>query len=133
MPPRKERPRTMPSADNVIPPPREAEIQRQIAEWLTLQGALVVRINSGGIKATHNGKDRFFRFNSAEGCSDLLVCWKGRYLAIEVKRPGGKTDKERKARQEEFAAWARSASVSARRAKCRKPSRRRASRPRRIS
>jgi Holliday junction resolvase len=99
----------MPSADNVIPPPREAEIQRQIAEWLTLQGALVVRINSGGIKATHNGKDRFFRFNSAEGCSDLLVCWKGRYLAIEVKRPGGKTDKERKARQEEFAARVRKA------------------------
>lgn len=68
----------------------EAQIQRQIMEWLELQGYLPTRINSGAMTATHNGKTRYFKFNSRKGTSDILCCVHGRFVAIEVKRHGGK-------------------------------------------
>jgi hypothetical protein len=61
--------------------PKEADIQRAIIARLELAGALVVRTNSGAVKVG----DRFVRFNSQPGCSDLLVCYRGRFLAVEVK------------------------------------------------
>ena len=85
----------------------EKDVLKAIKQYLELAGCLVVRVNSGGIKAEHGGKKRFFRFNSETGCADLLCCvttskergWhkQGEFLALEVKKPGGKATPEQKA------------------------------------
>ena len=66
--------------------PKEKDIQKQIVQYLKMRGAVAVRTNSGAFKV----KDRFVRFNSEEGCSDLLCCYRGFFVALEVKRPGKK-------------------------------------------
>jgi hypothetical protein len=78
----------------------EAAIQDQIRQYLKIKGCLPVRVNSGAMSGTHNGKRWFFRFNDQPGASDLLVCCPpdGRFVAIEVKAPGGKLT----AAQEQF-------------------------------
>jgi len=65
-----------------LPRPLEREVQAAILDLLALRRAEAVRTNSGAVKV----EDRFIRFNSARGCSDLLVCYRGRFLALEVKR-----------------------------------------------
>lgn len=75
------------------PVPTEAMIQEQIIQFLHLNGAVVVRVNSGGMRAVYKGRERFIRFNSTPGCADLLCCIPAKplaiFAAIEVKRPGG--------------------------------------------
>ena len=73
-----------------IPKPLEKDVQRQILDYLTILGGWPVRINSGAMKGTHAGKRWFMRMNSQPGCPDILVCLVSRFIAIEVKRPGGK-------------------------------------------
>lgn len=68
--------------------PLEKEIQKQIHQYLTLHGWLVIRLNSGAVVGEHNGRKRFVRFNDAPGVSDLLCIRDGRALFVEVKRPG---------------------------------------------
>ncbi len=77
-----------------LPTPSEADIQRQIIQYLELRGALVNRINSGAIKTEHGS---YVRFNSQPGCSDILACYRGRFVAVEVKR-----DSKTKPRQEQI-------------------------------
>ena len=67
-----------------LPAPKESAVQKSILRYLTLRGALPVRVNSGAAKAD----DRFVRFNGSPGCSDILACYRGRFLALEVKRDG---------------------------------------------
>lgn len=56
---------------------KEAAIQRQIIKWLESNGAFVVKTVT----------------TNKSGVPDLLVCWFGRFIAIEVKRPTGKVTK----------------------------------------
>lgn len=65
-----------------LPKPKEAEVQRAIMAYLRLRGAHAVRVNSGAVKT----EDRFIRFNHTVGCSDVLACFEGRFLALEIKR-----------------------------------------------
>jgi hypothetical protein len=74
--------------------PTEQDLLRQVRDYLALQGAVVVRVNSGGLRATYNGKGRFIRYNDTPGCSDLLACYRGYFVAVEVKRPGQKPTPE---------------------------------------
>lgn len=71
---------------------KERDIQNQILAYLKLFGAYATRTNSGATKIG----DRFIRFNSRPGCSDILACLPGgKFAAIEVKRPKKKpTDKQ---------------------------------------
>lgn len=72
-----------------FPVARETDIQAQLLAWLNLQpGAFFFRVNSGAIVGSYEGRRRFIKFNSAPGCSDLIGVWRGRFAAIEVKRPG---------------------------------------------
>lgn len=75
----------------------ENSIRNACQQWLELKGAMVIRINSGGMFGSYKGKARFLRFNSEPGCSDILCCLPGgTFLAVEVKRPWGRrtpTDK----------------------------------------
>jgi hypothetical protein len=65
------------------PVPLEKSVQSEVVGWLEARGAFVLRVNSGGLKVG----SRFIRFNSKKGCSDLLACIDGVFVAIEMKRP----------------------------------------------
>lgn len=69
---------------------READILRICLRWLQLQGVYCWRQNQGAARGVSHGKQRFFRFAGAAGISDLvgLLRPSGRFLAVEVKRPG---------------------------------------------
>jgi hypothetical protein len=70
-----------------VPPPREAEVLRVLLQWFKLRGWPAWRFNSGALTVG----DRFVRFHTARGCSDILfVAPGGRFGACEVKREGGK-------------------------------------------
>ena len=56
----------------------------------------MIRVNSGAAMI----EGRYVRFNSEDGCGDLIVCLPGgRFCSVEAKRPGGRTDPVRAARQ----------------------------------
>lgn len=66
----------------------EKQIETSILEWLNLQpDCFAFKINTGGI---YDPRTRAFRKNSNPHChngtSDILGAWRGRLLAIEVKR-----------------------------------------------
>ena len=65
-----------------LPRPREAHVQATILQYLRLRGAWATRVNSGAVKT----EGRFIRFNGTPGCADILACYRGRFLALEVKR-----------------------------------------------
>lgn len=86
--------------------PLEKDIQAACLDYLRAIGGAPVRINSGAMQGDHKGKRWFFRFTSEEGCSDILcVLPGGRFGAVEVKRPGTRTDPVRLAKQQAFLAW----------------------------
>ena len=62
------------AAKNAI---KEQEIQDKIMDYIKSIGGLPVKFNNIGIYAK-------------AGVSDILACIKGRFVAIEVKRPGQK-------------------------------------------
>ena len=54
----------------------ETDVKKQIKDCLHSVGAFPVSIWQG--------------LMSKKGCSDILVCYEGKFVAIEVKRPGWK-------------------------------------------
>lgn len=75
----------------VAPAPPEAEVQRAILDTLRFLGVDCWRANTGAVAAEHKGRSRFVRFG-VKGQSDILgiLPGSGRFLAIEVKRPGNR-------------------------------------------
>lgn len=83
---------------NVFPGKQsEKAVQNSIFTYLVMRGALVLRINSGAVSAGEDNRRRFIRFVvwqllggflQSVGVSDILACYKGRFMAIEVKAPG---------------------------------------------
>lgn len=62
--------------------PKERDVQRTILQYLRLLGWPAWRFNSGAMQQG----DRFVRFNTAKGCSDLLfIAPGGLFGACEVK------------------------------------------------
>lgn len=82
--------------------PFERDVQRTCIEWLRAIGAFPIRLNSGAMKVG----DRYVRFNSEPGCSDVIVVLPdGRFLALELKREGrDRTSVKRRLEQESFRA-----------------------------
>lgn len=75
-------------------PPLEREIQKAIIEWLNLQyGCKAWRSNTGAVVREYKGKKRFTRFGQP-GMSDIIGIYRGRFLAVEVKRPGNRPTTE---------------------------------------
>ena len=73
--------------------PLEKEIQKQILAALEIAGIFCWRQNQGTVAhaKTNRHARRFVRFTSKKGVSDIIGCLPdGKFLAIEVKRPGGK-------------------------------------------
>lgn len=69
----------------------EREIQRACLDYLEVQHILCWRANTGAMRATYKGRERFMRFGP-KGQPDIFAVLpgSGRLVAIEVKRPGGK-------------------------------------------
>lgn len=68
----------------------EKDIQDSILDYLGMTRVLAWRNNTGvGRFQGKDGKDRFIRF-SRPGASDIFAVKNGTFIAIEVKRPGGK-------------------------------------------
>jgi hypothetical protein len=67
--------------------PLEKEVQAAIVAYLTQIGATAIRVNSGRLPNAEGR--RVVRANSLPGCPDVLACIRGRFVAVEVKRPGG--------------------------------------------
>lgn len=67
----------------------ESGIQKTIIDYLHALGSVVIRVNGGAVRLP-GVRPRLVRFNrTARGtCSDLLVCYKGLFFALEVKVPG---------------------------------------------
>ena len=59
---------------------KEQDIQTKIMDYISSIGGLPIKFNNIGIYAK-------------AGVSDILACIKGRFVAIEVKKPGGKPSK----------------------------------------
>jgi len=58
----------------------EAMVQRDILRYLTVRGVPHARTNAG-----RAGGVRL----APEGWPDIVACYRGRFVAIECKRPGG--------------------------------------------
>ena len=73
--------------------PKEAQIQKVILQWLSLQkGTFSFRTNNIGVPMQNGG----FRPSPVKGLHDILCCKNGRFIALEVKAPGGKLSKNQK-------------------------------------
>lgn len=66
--------------------PNEKETQKAILEYLKTIGALPIKIYNGGIYDPSSQK-YFFPYQTQRGVSDIIVCYKGKFIAIEVKSP----------------------------------------------
>lgn len=78
------------------PTPREADIQRAILDYLRAHPMVSwrARMNTGAATTEAGG---FIRF-AFRGCPDIIgQLTDGRFLGIEVKRPGGKVSPEQAA------------------------------------
>ena len=76
----------------------EKDIQKAIIEYLNASGFWVWRNNTGAmVLEGKNGKKRFFRAGFP-GISDIIgIAPDGRFVAIEVKRKGGKVTQNQQA------------------------------------
>jgi hypothetical protein len=76
----------------------EADIQKQILEYLARRRIFAWRQNSGAVVYEDRNRDkRFVRFASVNGISDILgILPDGRMLAIEVKKRGKKPSKKQR-------------------------------------
>ena len=54
--------------------PRETQIVRRIIRWLHAEGHFAIKIHGSAMQRA--------------GLPDIIACVKGRYVGIEVKRPG---------------------------------------------
>lgn len=73
--------------------PLEKDIQKVLCEWLELNKFFFWRSNNIPVFGMNNGGKRTFRSlpkYTPRGLPDLICIVKGKFIAIEVKRPGAK-------------------------------------------
>lgn len=69
----------------------ETRLQAALADYAVMRNALVIRINGGAMRTTDGRWFRASRWTAPRhawtdgGVSDLVVIWRGRVLAVEVK------------------------------------------------
>lgn len=75
-----------------LPTIREADVLAACLELLRMRGIVHWRNNTGATKIG----GRYVRFGTP-GSPDIVACIEGRFVGIEVKRPGGKLSKAQEA------------------------------------
>jgi hypothetical protein len=80
-----------------LPKVSEQQILNSILEYLTLRRIPHAHVRNTGALICRNGRT-FFATNKHRqpGVSDILACYKGRALAIEVKAPGGRLSEDQR-------------------------------------
>lgn len=80
----------------------EADFMLLVKDYLAIRRIKYRRIQTTGIPLpAGNGLFRL-RPNPARGMADLVLCWRGRYVAIELKATDGKQTPEQKLYQQEI-------------------------------
>ena len=67
----------------------EHDLQTRIIQIITDRGGVATRVNSGGAISKRGGRIKL----AEAGTSDIIACYRGQYLAIEVKYLDGKVSK----------------------------------------
>jgi hypothetical protein len=76
---------------NEAPKPTQAQVKRSIADWANANGGKATIINVGGIPV--KGNIKVLRKNpEMAGMGDVLICWRSKYIEVELKRPKQKLD-----------------------------------------
>lgn len=89
---------------------KESKLQRQIHVALTAPGQVTWRNNIGTAEFWNEHRERPDKVAygvGGPGGSDLIACVRGRFVALEVKPPGARTEPERARLQEQFRALVR--------------------------
>lgn len=71
--------------------PLEKDIQRQICDWLHEKNYFFWRSNNIPVFGRNNAGERTFRSlpkYTPRGLPDIVILHKGKFIAVEVKRPG---------------------------------------------
>ena len=76
----------------------ENSVVKIIHSWLALRKIRAWRVNTGGVPA-RGGR---FKRNVAAGFPDLVCCWRGRFVGIEVKTAKGRQQPSQKLFQKEL-------------------------------
>jgi hypothetical protein len=71
----------------------EHEVQTQILNALALIGVFAWRNNTGCVRSSYKGRERFIRYGKV-GSSDIFALRKGIFYGIEVKSAKGKQSHE---------------------------------------
>ena len=89
---------------------KEGDVLKACLDYLELRGIFAWRNNSGAVVSSYTRKgdgktkSRFIRYGYP-GSGDIIgLLPHGRFLSIEVKKPGSRTEPKRKEAQEAFAA-----------------------------
>lgn len=74
---------------------KESDVLRACLDLLRLRSIFAWRNNNAGVNRTDKGGRQFWTHTGLKGISDILgVLPDGRFLAIEVKRPGERPTRE---------------------------------------
>lgn len=87
-----------------LPAIREQDVLKAIRDYLRFRGFRIYRRNTGGAYAMRmGGREQFVRF-SEPGAADLTgrEIGTGRTIEVEVKQPGGRTNPQRQALQQQW-------------------------------
>ena len=85
-----------------MPPPLEKEISKSCLNWLLKRKIFAWRNSSTGIFDREKG---FFRTSPKRGAPDLIAIYQGKFIGIELKRPGNKLSEQQE--------WFRESVISA--------------------
>jgi hypothetical protein len=72
----------------------ESEILRACMDYLTIRDIAFIRVNGGMIMIP--GRNYPFRATDKNGVADLLVCYRGQFIAVETKSARGKQSDDQK-------------------------------------
>ncbi len=82
----------------------EKQLQDLMIQFLSYQPKTFVwRQNQGAMYTNEGGQRHGFKATSIQGVSDILGIWKGKPIAIEVKRPGKKPTEYQRGFLKQFA------------------------------
>lgn len=81
----------------------EAQLLRQVLDYLAVAHVWHLRMNTGAVKFIANGKGRFVRFG-APGFPDVLCLVSGHAIALELKGDGGRQSEKQRAFQQRWEA-----------------------------
>jgi len=76
---------------------RETDLSATIGKWLDFKGIYQIRVQSGQVQI----EGRWIHC-AKKGTPDRILCYKGRFVGLEIKKPGAKPTKDQLAAHDEI-------------------------------